>query len=55
MMTVSELHRQYHHSTGITFSSMYPGCIADTALLREKRAWFRKVSDFLFENCYGTS
>jgi len=42
MMTVSELHRRYHDSTGITFSSMYPGCIADTALFREKRAWFRK-------------
>ena len=44
MMTVSELHRRYHNSTGINFSSMYPGCIAETALFREKRPWFRKVS-----------
>jgi len=44
MMTVSELHRRYHESTGISFSSMYPGCIAETALFREKRPWFRKVS-----------
>ena len=44
MMTVSELHRRYHDSTGISFSSMYPGCIAETALFREKRPWFRKVS-----------
>ena len=43
MMTVSELHRRYHDSTGIAFSSMYPGCIAETALFREKRTWFRKV------------
>lgn len=43
MMTVSELHRRYHDSTGITFSSMYPGCIAETALFREKRSWFRKA------------
>ena len=43
MMTVSELHRRYHDSTGISFSSMYPGCIAETALFREKRPWFRKV------------
>ena len=43
MMTVSELHRRYHDSTGIAFSSMYPGCIAETALFREKRPWFRKV------------
>lgn len=25
MMTVLELHRKYHKSTGITFSTMYPG------------------------------
>lgn len=37
MMTMLELHRRYHDSTGITFSSMYPGCIAETALFREKR------------------
>lgn len=43
MMTVSELHRRYHEDTGITFSSMYPGCIAETALFREKRPWFRKI------------
>jgi len=43
MMTVSELHRNYHEDTGITFSSMYPGCIADTPLFREKRTWFRKI------------
>lgn len=43
MMTVSELHRNYHEETGITFSSMYPGCIAETALFREKRSWFRKI------------
>ena len=43
MMTVSQLHERYHESTGIIFSSMYPGCIAETALFREKRPWFRKV------------
>lgn len=43
MMTVYELHRRYHEKTGIVFSSMYPGCIADTALFREKRQWFRKL------------
>ena len=42
-MTVSELDRRYHEDTGIIFSSMYPGCIAETALFREKRPWFRKV------------
>lgn len=41
MMTVLELHRRYNASTGITFGSMYPGCIAETALFRQKRGWFR--------------
>ena len=43
MMTVNELHKRYHASTGITFSSMYPGCIAETQLFREKRGWFRFI------------
>lgn len=43
MMTVNELHRRYHDSTGITFNTMYPGCIAETALFREKRQWFRTI------------
>lgn len=43
MMTVNELHERYHDSTGITFSSMYPGCIATTNLFREKRSWFRTI------------
>lgn len=41
MMTVLELHRRYHASTGVFFTSMYPGCIAETALFRQKRGWFR--------------
>jgi len=41
MMTVLELHRRLHDETGITFNSMYPGCIAMTSLFREKREWFR--------------
>eukprot|EP00640_Fibrocapsa_japonica_P000130 CAMPEP_0113945080 /NCGR_PEP_ID=MMETSP1339-20121228/38470_1 /TAXON_ID=94617 /ORGANISM="Fibrocapsa japonica" /LENGTH=378 /DNA_ID=CAMNT_0000950483 /DNA_START=235 /DNA_END=1371 /DNA_ORIENTATION=+ /assembly_acc=CAM_ASM_000762 len=43
MMTISELHKRYHESTGIVFSTMYPGCIAETQLFREKRAWFRTL------------
>ena len=41
MMTMLELHRRYHASTGVIFASMYPGCIADSALFRQKRGWFR--------------
>jgi len=41
MMTVLEMHKRFHAETGIVFTSMYPGCIADTNLFREKRSWFR--------------
>ena len=41
MMEVLELHRRFHVETGVTFTSMYPGCIAETALFRQKRGWFR--------------
>ena len=27
MMTVLELHRRLHDSSGVTFNSMYPGCV----------------------------
>jgi len=43
MIIVRQLHERYHASTGITFSSMYPGCIADTPLFRQKRGWFRFI------------
>mmetsp|Transcript_13335 Transcript_13335/g.12916 ORF Transcript_13335/g.12916 Transcript_13335/m.12916 type:complete len:398 (+) Transcript_13335:116-1309(+) len=43
MMTVLELHKRFHKSTKVTFSSMYPGCIATTQLFREKRGWFRFI------------
>jgi len=42
MMTSNMLHDKYHRQTGIAFSSIYPGCIAESPLFREKRAWFRK-------------
>lgn len=41
MIFANFLHAKYHKSTGISFSSMYPGCIAESPLFREKRAWFR--------------
>jgi len=41
MILANFLHAKYHKSTGIAFSSMYPGCIAESPLFREKRAWFR--------------
>lgn len=42
MMMSNFLHAKYHKTTGIAFSSIYPGCIAESPLFREKREWFRK-------------
>uniref|UniRef100_A0A7S0HVC1 protochlorophyllide reductase n=2 Tax=Phaeocystis antarctica TaxID=33657 RepID=A0A7S0HVC1_9EUKA len=42
MMTSNLLHDKYNKQTGIAFSSIYPGCIAESPLFREKRPWFRK-------------
>lgn len=53
MMTVQELHRRYHDATGITFSSLYPGCIAETGLFREKRGWFRSVFPYFMKYVTG--
>ena len=33
--------RRWSKEKGITFGSLYPGCVAETGLFREKRAWFR--------------
>ena len=41
MILANFLHAKYYKSTGIAFSSMYPGCIAESPLFREKRPWFR--------------
>jgi protochlorophyllide reductase len=42
MMMANFLHTKYNKLTGVAFSSMYPGCIAESPLFREKRPWFRK-------------
>lgn len=41
MLMMQEFHRRYHEETGITFASLYPGCIATTALFREHIPLFR--------------
>jgi len=43
MITIREMHRRFHDETGVVFNSMYPGCIAETNLFREKRQWFRDL------------
>ncbi|KAL8463301.1 hypothetical protein ACS0TY_033309 [Phlomoides rotata] len=41
MLTMQEFHRRFHEETGVTFSSLYPGCIAETGLFREHIPLFR--------------
>ncbi|KDP24154.1 hypothetical protein JCGZ_25811 [Jatropha curcas] len=41
MLTMQEFHRRYHEETGVTFASLYPGCIAETGLFREHIPLFR--------------
>ncbi|HJK99031.1 MAG TPA: protochlorophyllide reductase [Polyangiaceae bacterium LLY-WYZ-14_1] len=43
MIISRELHRRYHQETGIVFNSLYPGCVADTALFRHAPEVFRRV------------
>ncbi|MCU0626275.1 MAG: protochlorophyllide reductase [Gemmatimonadaceae bacterium] len=43
MIISRELHRRFHASTGIVFNTLYPGCVADTALFRETPALFRTI------------
>ncbi|MCU0757586.1 MAG: protochlorophyllide reductase [Steroidobacteraceae bacterium] len=43
MITSRELHRRFHDATGIVFSTVYPGCVADTGLFRHTPAAFRRL------------
>ncbi|CAI8179612.1 MAG: protochlorophyllide reductase [Prochlorococcus sp.] len=44
MITTQELHQRFHEETGILFTSLYPGCVADSPLFRHTPRAFR----FLF-------
>eukprot|EP01024_Parvocaulis_polyphysoides_P000882 TRINITY_DN1023_c0_g1_i5.p1 TRINITY_DN1023_c0_g1~~TRINITY_DN1023_c0_g1_i5.p1 ORF type:complete len:191 (-),score=39.06 TRINITY_DN1023_c0_g1_i5:217-753(-) len=41
MLTMQQLHKRFNGSTGIIFSSLYPGCIATTGLFREHYKLFQ--------------
>jgi protochlorophyllide reductase len=53
VLTMRELHRRYHQSTGITFSSLYPGCVADTPLFRNHYPLFQKIFPWFQKNITG--
>jgi protochlorophyllide reductase len=55
MMLANLLHTKYNKLTGVSFVSMYPGCIAESPLFREKRDWFRAYFPVFMKFITGTS
>ena len=53
MITTQELHRRFHSETGISFTSLYPGCVADTSLFRNAPRLFRKIFPWFQKNITG--
>ena len=53
MITTQELHRRLHGSTGIVFSSLYPGCVADTPLFRNTPPAFQTIFPWFQKNITG--
>lgn len=50
VLTMRELHRRFHETSGITFSSMYPGCVAETELFRNSYPLFQKIFPWFQKN-----
>lgn len=53
VLTMRELDRRFHKSTGITFTSLYPGCVADTPLFRNHYPLFQKIFPWFQKNITG--
>jgi protochlorophyllide reductase len=53
MITTQELHRRLHSATGIVFSSLYPGCVADTPLFRNTPKLFQTIFPWFQKNITG--
>ncbi len=43
MITSREFHRRHHDHTGVVFNTLYPGCVAETALFRDAPKLFQRV------------
>jgi protochlorophyllide reductase len=53
MITTQELHRRLHQSTSIVFTSLYPGCVADTPLFRNTPKAFQTIFPWFQKNITG--
>jgi protochlorophyllide reductase len=50
VMLMRELHKRFHESTGIAFTSLYPGCITETGLFQNHYPLFRAVWPLVMKN-----
>lgn len=50
MMMNREFHRRFHQSTGVVFNTLYPGCVAETALFRYAPKLFRQIFPWFQKN-----
>ena len=50
MIMSREMHQRFHASTRIVFSTLYPGCVADTALFRETPKAFQTIFPWFQKN-----
>ena len=53
MITTQELHQRLHQETGLTFSSLYPGCVADSPLFRNTPKAFQTIFPWFQKNITG--
>lgn len=42
-ITMREMNKRYGKTRGIIVNAMFPGCIAESPLFRQKRGWFRTI------------
>ncbi|QIQ87980.1 protochlorophyllide reductase [Erythrobacter sp.] len=53
MMMSRELHVRFHDRTGIVFTTLYPGCVADTPLFRHAPRAFQRIFPWFQKNVTG--
>lgn len=50
MVMNRELQKRYHAGTGVIFNTLYPGCVAETALFRDTPPFFQKIFPWFQKN-----
>jgi len=50
MIMNREFHRRFHQSTGVVFNTLYPGCVAETALFRYAPRLFQQIFPWFQKN-----